>query len=178
MGYTIYWTEPNGSIVDKDELARIAEVILIAALDRCPSASIRYSEHDHTIGTLSISGGCETFILYSNTTSMSGMKNTTSCMRFVKTRELPYTSLVVTLLLYLFNNGLIESVSHDGEVEELVENVDSALYVSLAGADLDKDMTIGFLKKHYEDEENMTEEEVVFQFLMGKMNPTSTKEWI
>ena len=142
MGYTIYWTEPNKAIMHKEELARIAQIAKHAT-DTCyKETQVEYTEHDHSIGKLIICGGCETFTLFSDFTSMGGQKNKTACFHFVKTRDYEYRYLVITILVYLLMKGVILTVSHDGDVEELVEAVDENMYFTLGQTLLDKDLRL------------------------------------
>ena len=176
MGYTIYWTEPNKAIMDMEELARIAQVAKAAAQTRYRVTRVDHTEHDHTIGKLIITGGCETFTLFSDSTSLDGQKNARACFRFVKTRGCEYTSLIVTILVYLLMKGVILSVSHDGDAEELVEEVQEEVYLALGQTPLDRDHVTRTLKKVNEEEEEMTEEEACFLFASGLMRSMSEAE--
>ena len=140
MGYTIYWCA-FGPIVTKEQLDKITEVFTSIA-----------EQYDMTIKTnttqtsIFVDGACETFRLDANKNLEIAMD---SGMGFAccKTQEGKYSIPILTCLIWLMLAHPNMSVSHDGEMEEMVDPdyLDDAIFYKLSDQYPDRDEILRIL---------------------------------
>lgn len=149
MGYTVHWSSKDECIVNAQQFKVLASVLSKNANSYAMIVQVTETQ-------IIVNGNCEPFVFVLDAIVPFG---------FCKTRRGVYTTPLVTSLIWLMLSHKNMSVTHDGEIEDLIEWLDDNLFKQLSGGSPDREKILQVLKDRDIDNKDENLELVLKSFI-------------